>query len=312
MPRQKITEITVNDVDVVLPYTPGLCGLKNLGNTCFMNSALQCLSNIPDLTQRAKVEYAHLPKEQSNILSMYSALIQLMWSGKYKVADPSDIKRLVGQSFLIFADFGQKDAHEFMNSLLNLMEKTSWKDYIHELFHVQTKSEVTCEECSYVDSADEFNNFLPLALSARTIEREISLVQLIKEFTMEESLNGSYYCQHCDQYGRAKQKTIICSPLPRALIIQLKRFPFDGTETKINTFVRYELKYKHLLSENDEYHLCAVSVHTGTLAYGHYTTFAKNTITQQWYQFDDSRCNEVTARDVVTRNAYILIYLKSD
>ena len=294
-------------------YTPGLCGLINIGNTCFMNSALQCLSNIPELTQWAKDQQQHSSNSSKDIISVYTSLIQSMWSGENSSLNPRNIKEIISCSAPIFADYAQKDSHEFMNSLLNALERTNSASIIADLFHIHTKSQVTCLACHFIDTTDEITTFLPLPLPRKTSSKnDILLEDLIKDYCLEDNLDGLYYCHNCQNNAPAKQKTNISLPLPPVLIIQLKRFPFDGTSRKIDTFVQYKLQYKNLLSNNDIYQLCAVSSHTGSLTSGHYTTLAKNSMMKQWYKFNDNLIDIIDSNSVVTRNAYVLVYLKSE
>ncbi|CAF3770433.1 unnamed protein product [Rotaria socialis] len=295
--------------------TPGLCGLINIGNTCYMNSALQCLSNIPELTQWALNQKQHSTRENEDIIAIYTSLIQSIWSGENTTVNPRDIKEIVSRSAPIFIGHAQRDSHEFLNSLLNALERTKSISIIADLFHIHTKSQVTCTGCNFIDMTDEITTFLPLPLplpKRNLFNNEILLENLIQDFCLEENLDGLYYCNSCKQYVQAKQKTIICLPLPRVLVIQLKRFPFDHTFQKIDTFVRYKLEYKNLISNNDRYKLCAASCHVGSLSCGHYTTVAKNTLRHQWYEFNDNRVNEINQNAIITSNAYVLVYLKSD
>lgn len=281
-----------------------------------MNSAIQCLSSIQILTEWAMQRKP--PLKCSNVIDVYISLVQAMWSGRNHCFTPRDLKIFVSRVAPLFTDYGQQDSHEFMNSFLNAVENVDPNSFIVDIFRITTESKTICQKHQHIDMINETTTFLSLPLSE--IEScnltSIPLEDLIREFSQENDLNGTYYCHQCNDYTPARQKTTIISPLPRALIIQLKRFPFDNSNKKIDTLVQYKLEYKNLLSNNDKYKLSAVSLHSGSLFGGHYTTIARNYRTKKWYRFDDSHVIEIDNKNVtvpfIAQQAYVLIYLKED
>ena len=133
--------------------THGLCGGKNLGNTCFMNSSIACLSNCTELTCYFLSGDYKKDINKENHLGMGGALaeswgnlLNQYWVENTRVGNPSEFKRVIGNKVKIFRGFGQQDSNEFMNFVF---------DYLNEDLNRTTKKPYIEIESKKDDETDE-------------------------------------------------------------------------------------------------------------------------------------------------------------
>lgn len=311
-------------------YPDGICGLQNIGNTCFMNSAIQCLSSVGILTKYFKNGLYNEDLNLSNplgtrgeVVKAYAQLIDHLWSGNSQSFEPKDLKRQVARYAPRFSDFCQQDSHEFMTFLLDALhedlKRSDHSSIITRLFRGEMETQVQCTNarCRTIQTTKNFFMFLPLPI-CRERDRSISIISCLRGFASEETLgkNGQWLCHICEQKTDAIKKTKIIR-LPTVLIIQLKRFDFSRTNEKVEVPVECPIKNFDLSSfvdnekYNAKYDLIAVSNHYGYLRAGHYTTNAKNFKDNKWYHFDDHRIRQIlNENEIITSDAYVLVYMR--
>ncbi|KAI8582965.1 hypothetical protein K450DRAFT_225674 [Umbelopsis ramanniana AG] len=180
----------------------GVCGLNNLGNTCFMNSALQCLSNTELLTNWFLAGHYKHDLNPDNPLGMkgevaeaYGNLIERLWSGTTSSLAPREFKLTIGRFNASFTGYQQHDSQELLAFLLDGLHEDlnriikkpyielpdfdnmpddeiaskSWAYHkarndsvIVDLFQGQFKSRLICHECGKVSVT--FDPFMYLSL----------------------------------------------------------------------------------------------------------------------------------------------------
>ena len=105
----------------------GSTGLSNLGNTCYMNSALQCLTHVEEIAKyflsgahSLELNVENPLGMQGQIANAFAGLMRNLYATPTKRSySPMEFKRTLGRFAPSFSGYGQQDSQEFLAFLLD-------------------------------------------------------------------------------------------------------------------------------------------------------------------------------------------------
>lgn len=291
-------------------------GIRNVGNTCYLSTSLQCLAHCLSF---AYPIIANSVNTNSTISYQLRELFKLLWI-QQETADPGKLLRALSPRLDdIMPLYQQNDAMEFIMlfidvitneigeraqdkkvdttlsgsaKLTNIMQ-VNWVNshklaysYMCDIVYGQTVNQTKCLLCGDIEHRGELFCNLSLAIPSSTNDAPIDLQAMLKEYFRPESVKRD--CDRCRLRNVEATNAARIWRSPQVMMIHLKRF--DANNNKIRTRVDVPLTMDIdefvITDAAASYELKAIACHSGATNFGHYFAIVKNP-SNQWYIMDD-------------------------
>ena len=320
-------------------------GLANLGNTCYMNAAIQCLSHLLEFHPKNE-DFLNENKNNDDIYGAWLELQLELWlNDECSMIVPKPfLQKFINEcqeKDICFYNFNQNDTEEFINIFMDLLHQSikkkikitiegnvsseldklavkavkSWSNffkddysYIIKKFYSQLLSITSCTECDYITV-----NFDPsMTLSIEIPKDAKSLYDCLDSYTKKVILDcdNSWKCDKCKQFVEPEKKMMIWKSSD-TFIILLKRY---SNRRKNDNFIEfplqldissYSLNYDNL---GNLYKLSGICIQSGSLGGGHYYAMCYNELDKTWRQYNDTHVSEVDESELLKQKPYCLFY----
>jgi len=330
------------------PIHAGNKGLANLGNTCYMNSALQNLSHLIVFHPNNENFFNECKRaNKDSLLYEWFQFQRQMWSNENKqMINPIDLlkrfQKICLEKDLYFSNFNQNDIDEFLVLFLdllhqgvsrkvemsfndkvideadkiNLKSNQTWKrfyekdySYIVENFYSQLLGITSCTDCEYYTTNHDPIQVLSLEIPNESKSLDCCLTQYMKKYRLDSE--NLWKCDACKNQVRPFKQTRLWKTSD-VLFILLKRY---NRNQKIDKYLEYPLtldlkdyNINYSKNKSNKYSLNGMAIHSGNLGGGHYYAVCKNYLDEKWYEYNDSHVSRVTKDKLMKYSPYLLVY----